>query len=176
MSGSISRPGISFEPCRPLAEQAHQIMTWRNDPTTLAQSYHHAPEDWAWFWPKFRDRWCREQPPPVLACHDGQPIGFLRFQPVPEPTGRSGGCVEISINLAPAARGRGLGRAVLRAAGPWLRAAGIVTVLAEVRRDNQASRRAFAAAGYRCLGPADKLVADTGELAAILRFVQELTP
>jgi RimJ/RimL family protein N-acetyltransferase len=167
---------IAFEPCRPVADQARLIMDWRNDPTTLAQSYHHEPEQWASFWPKFRDRWCPERPPPVLAHHAGQPVGFLRFHPVAPPADRPGPCVEISINLAAAARGRGLGTAVLRAAGDWLRLAGIATVLAEVRRDNRPSLRAFTAAGYHCLGPAEKLVADTGEQAAIVRFVQALTP
>lgn len=54
-----------------------------------------------------------------------------------------------SIAVDPAARGAGLGRALLLAAENEAWARGCRRVRAEVRRSNRASRGLFAAAGYR---------------------------
>jgi ribosomal protein S18 acetylase RimI-like enzyme len=54
-----------------------------------------------------------------------------------------------SIAVDQSARGHGLGRALLRAAEAVAVARGCVSMRAEIRRDNDASRRLFTAAGYR---------------------------
>ena len=177
---SPSPDQIVFEPCRPTQGEALLVMTWRNDPSTLANSFHRAPKSWDNFWPEFRDTYCmgtpgcQSTPGPVFALIDGARVGFLRFRPAQPPHGESARCVDISINLAPEARGRGLGTAILKAATGYLGAAGIKTVLAEVRLENAASLRAFEAAGYRSLGPAETKIADTGECAKIISFILEL--
>lgn len=168
---------VSFEACRVTEDDARQIMNWRNDPVTLAMFYHRDPKSWDRFWPEYRDRYFShpDYPAPVFALHDGHRVGFLRFEPVPHPDGLRGRTVDVSINIAPEARGKGLGTAVLKAVLDHLSRQGIDTVYAEIRQENTASRKAFAAAGFAELGPFRKLVPDTGEQCDVIRFLAELT-
>ncbi len=167
---------ISFEFCRPVEAHARLVMIWRNDAATLAASFHREPKRWESFWPEFREEYFRDLPAPVFALAEGTRAGFLRFRAVPHPSGYAGACVDISIMVAPEARGRGLGTAILLAASDYLREAGIDALYAEIRHGNDASIQAFKSAGYRSIGAAEKLVADTGERARIDRLVLELTP
>ncbi|MCC7016344.1 MAG: GNAT family N-acetyltransferase [Rhodospirillales bacterium] len=168
---------ISFESCLPIEAHAREVMAWRNDPETLANSYHRSPKAWDSFWPEFRDAYFAHDcfPPPVFALEDGKRCGFLRFQRVIHPGGLAGATVDISINVAPGARGRGLGVRVLQAVRDQLAAQGVDSVQAEVREENKASHKTFVAAGFTALGPARKRVPDTGEECAIVRYVAELT-
>ena len=165
---------ITLKPARPIEADAALVMAWRNDPVTLAVSYHHEPKRWDGFWPEFREGYFPgDAPAPAFAVWEGERVGFLRFAAAADPEGGRR-CIDLSINLAPEARGRGLGRAVLAAADGYLRAAGAEVVYAEVRTGNAASRRAFEAAGYRSLGEAVKRIADTGEDAVIVRYLKAL--
>jgi len=168
---------ISFETCRPVNDHARQIMKWRNDPVTLSMFFHRDPKSWDGFWPEFRDHYFShpDHPAPVFALRDGRRVGFLRFEPMRHPRGLCGRTVGVSVNIAPEARGQGLGTAVLKAALRHLAEQGVDTVCAEVREENAISRKAFAAAGFEDLGPSRKLVADTGERCDVVRFVAELT-
>jgi L-amino acid N-acyltransferase YncA len=75
----------------------------------------------------------------LVAEHDRKPVGTVRFD-------RAGAAWEVSITVAPRARG-------LRLAGPILlaaeRALGPATVRANVHRDNARSIALFRDAGYR---------------------------
>ena len=168
---------IIFEACQPIEAHARAVMAWRNDPETLASAYHRSPKVWEAFWPEYRDTYfthnCR--PAPVFALENGVRVGFLRFQRVAHPGGLSGATVDISIYLAPEARGRGLGTGILRAVRDYLGPQGIDSVQAEVRAENEKSHKTFVAAGFIALGPAQKRVPDTGEECAIVRYILELT-
>jgi RimJ/RimL family protein N-acetyltransferase len=168
---------ISFEPCRPVESHARLVMNWRNDPVTLSMSYHQQPKVWEDFWPEFRDTYFSDaaQPGPLFSLVDGRRFGFLRFQPVRHPTGLPGRIVDVSINLAPEARGNGLGVRVLKHALDYLRDAGIDSVYAEVRRENARSLKVFEAAGFTVLGSKRKLIPDTGEECDINFFLADLT-
>lgn len=166
---------ISLEPARPVEDDARQVMAWRNDPLTLRMFYHRDPKIWDAFWPEFRDSYFPDDAPePVFAVCDGERVGFVRFGPADDPEGAGRRCVDISINLGPEHRGRGLGTAMLHAAHGRLRALGVAAVYAEVRQENEASRRTFEGAGYRRLGEGEKEIADTGERCRIVRYLKEL--
>jgi N-acetylneuraminate synthase len=167
-------PEISFELCQAIEPHARQLLAWRNDPATLAASFHREPQDFQRFWQDYRDTYFRTRPHPVFVLADGRRVGFLRFRPMPHHDGLAGAATDISIVIAPESRGRKLGHAALLVADSHLRAEGIDTVYAEIRVGNETSRRMFEAAGYEALCLAEKLVADTGERAPILRFVREL--
>jgi sialic acid synthase SpsE/RimJ/RimL family protein N-acetyltransferase len=167
---------LSFEICEPLPEQARLIMDWRNDSVTLSMSYHREPKVWESFWPEYRSSYLGERPGPVFLVDKGERVGFLRFRSVPHPTGLLGKVVDISINLAPNRRGKGLGSAALQAVSAYLLGLGVDTIYAEVRPENVASYRAFVRGGFLDLGLATKQVPDTGETCAVHRFVKELTP
>lgn len=152
-------------------------MDWRNDAQTLAMSFHQEPKTWANFWPEFRDSYFAEPDlAPVFLLEDGHRVAFLRFRPAQHPEGLAGRCVDISINVAPNARGRGLGQRALRTVSHHiLSSAGVDSVVAEVRVGNAASLSCFPAAGFQDAGRAEKLIPDTGERCEIIRFVNELT-
>ena len=174
----MSEPSMSLEVCRPIEEHARLIMEWRNDPHTLAMSYHHEPKVWETFWPEFRGTYfgCPALPPLFLRVGD-EPVAFLRYLPTLHPEDAGGLCVDVSINVAPQARGHGLGRAALELGSEHVRrSAGADCVVAEVRVENEGSRRTFAAAGYRFFDETDKTVEDTGERCRIARLIHDLTP
>ena len=172
----MAEAAISFSPCRPVPDHARQVMAWRNDPTTLSMSRHREPKRWHSFWPEFRNTYFRVEDAlvPVFAVAGERRIGFLRFLPAEHPLALDRRAVEISINIAPDRRGRGLGTAVLRAALDHLKAWDGDAVCADVREDNIASRRAFAAAGFREIGVHETRIPDTGERCRMVRFVFDL--
>lgn len=130
---------------RPAGEaDSASIWTWRNDPVTRAVSVHTEEIPW-----DGHQRWFAA----VLADPDrhllvgsvgDEPVGVVRFDRLTEP-----GRWEVSINLAPAARGRGLAVPLLDAGRGWLRTRESgAEVVALVRDDNEASLRTFLRAGY----------------------------
>lgn len=169
---------LSLEICYPIEQHARLIMEWRNDPHTLAMSYHRDPKIWDRFFPEYCDTYFTDPAlPPFFVLHGGQPAVFVRFQRIAHPENARGRTVDVSINVAPHARGRGLGIAALRLCADYIgRVAGIDCILAEIRKENEQSCRTFIAAGYRPIGETDKTVVDTGERCRILRFVRDLTP
>lgn len=167
---------LSFEVCQPIVQHARQIMTWRNDPVTLSVSYHREPKVWESFWPEYQATYFSDYPHPVFILSDGERVGFIRFKNAAHPHGWRGKTVEVSINLAPERRGRGLGQVALRAVCRYLlREHSVDSVYAEVRQENAVSRHVFLTAGFTNLGPTTKLVPDTGETCQIYRLTAELT-
>ena len=128
---------------RALSEDAEQLLRWRNDPVTRKVSRSQAPVPWrdheAWF--------ARTQTNPdrelyVVQCGD-TPVGTVRFDAL------EGDEWEVSITLAPEARGRRLALAVLHAAETVFdEGHRDSTVIAAILPGNGASQRLFARAGY----------------------------
>ena len=116
------------------------LWRWRNDPVTRAMSRSSGPVERpahnAWFARVLKD--------PAVSLFIGEieegPVGMVRFD--------HGAETEVSINLNPAFRGRGLSYALL--------AAGLAEVggmvFAEIKDGNAASRRLFERAGFRRVG------------------------
>lgn len=140
------------------ATQEHSalIWEWRNDPVTRAASTETAKIPWAthnaWFERVLADSTHHL----LVGFHHNEPIAALRFDRIAQedldPANEQLQTRwEISINLAPAARGYGYSVPLLEAAARWLRSheASASQILAEIRTENQASRRAFAKAGYK---------------------------
>jgi HAD superfamily hydrolase (TIGR01509 family) len=172
---SYEMSAIVFETCLPIEDHARIAMAWRNDPVTLSMSFHRREKIWESFWPEYRSTYFSGGPDlhPVFAVLDGERIGFLRFDPVPRP-GLPHRTVDLSINISPQWRGKGLGRRVIAAALERLGSLGVESVHAEVLIQNHASIRTFEAAGFQLLGRADKPNPETGEADRIVRFVAEL--
>jgi RimJ/RimL family protein N-acetyltransferase len=106
--------------------------------TEISPGEHHA-----WFSQKLENPDCAL----LIIEEDAQPVGQVRFDRIgPD-------LAEISIGLAPEARGRGIGKAALRmAASDAFHLLGVSGVKALVKRDNAASLAAFIAAGFRVVG------------------------
>ncbi len=166
----------SFELARPIERDAKLVMTWRNDPGTLQMFYHREPKVWESFFREFLDSYFNDPNlPPVFALDNGKRVAFLRFLPVPSLYGRLRAACDISINVDPALRNRGIGSAVIEASKSFLRDRGVDDLYAEVRVENEGSRKAFIKAGFAPLGECEKLIEDTGEKCRICRFHAALT-
>jgi sialic acid synthase SpsE/RimJ/RimL family protein N-acetyltransferase len=179
---SVRHEEIGLELCRPIEPHGRLVMAWRNDPDTLAASFHSAPKIWDSFWPEFQESYFGQPAlPPLFALLNGERVGFVRFRPLKDPSQESDSsvgrrCVDISVILAPAFRGRGLAAPLIAAAARFIgRHAGIDRVVAEVRTGNAGSVKAFERAGFQPLGESIKRVPDTGEDAPVTRHALDLT-
>jgi GNAT superfamily N-acetyltransferase len=103
--------------------------------------------------------WPRDTDLGVLAEADGEPIGaaWLRFLPAEDPGYGfvAADVPELTIGIADAWRGRGAGRALLRAIAAEARAAGIGRISLSVERKNVA-QRLYLSEGYRVVDSSDK--------------------
>jgi RimJ/RimL family protein N-acetyltransferase len=119
-----------------------RLLEWRNMASTRQASFASAeiaPEDHhRWFLSKLGDPGCLL----LIIEEDGLPVGQIRLDRV-EPR-----VAEISIGLAPEARGRGLGREALRLSTAEAHSFGVDIIKARVKLSNERSLAAFAAAGY----------------------------
>ena len=154
---------MTLRPAR--LEDTQTVYRWICDPQVRAAAFSSEPippeTHAAWFARKLADPsslyWIAEDPA-------GIPVGQVRIE-------RGAEGAEISIVIGEAARGRGVGSAVLRLAGARYRSeSGEQRLLAFVRADNPASTRAFEKAGFTRAG--DAIIKGV----AALRFVLSGSP
>lgn len=92
----------------------------------------------------------------LVARQEGRVVGWAALTPV------SGRCVyagvaEVSVYVATAARGRGVGRALLEALVAASEAAGLWTLQAGILRENAASITLHERCGFRVVGVRERL-------------------
>lgn len=125
------------------------LFEWANDPIVRASAFNSAQitrdEHELWLSGRLERNGDRNQH--WIAHLDAQPIGQIRFD-------HRESIWEVSVTLDEAARGRGLGSAVIAAGTRQLANAlgESHTVIAQVKAANLASMKAFLAAGYKLLG------------------------
>jgi GNAT superfamily N-acetyltransferase len=102
--------------------------------------------------------WPRDTDLGVVAEADGQPVGaaWIRFLPQTDPGYGfvADGVPELTIGVAAAWRGRGVGRALLRALASQARARGIGRISLSVERENHA-QRLYLSEGFRIVDSSD---------------------
>jgi N,N'-diacetyllegionaminate synthase len=143
-AGDLARTDDALRLRAAVSSDAELVHNWANDPGTRAASFARAEiplaDHLAWFGREL----ARRDHHLYLAEQRGEPVAFVRLDETPDQVG----VCTISINVAPQARGRGLGIATLQAATTTAGTLGFATLRAVIRPDNQASRRAFVEAGY----------------------------
>ncbi len=128
-------------------DDKEHLLQWRNDPDTVAACLSGKPvtreEHEAWFAATMAD----PDTTIFIGEADDEPVGVVRFTPAPEKLGAG---VELHLNLAPHARGRGIGTELIREA-----TRGIFTTLPDLQcvwlivlPDNTAAIRAYEKVGY----------------------------
>lgn len=121
---------------------AEMLLAWRNDALTRAHSRRHheisLDEHRAWLESTLQSANRKL----FVAIKNGQPVGQLRLDIGAHRT------AEVSITVAPEARGQGLSVNLLRALESEARGLEVITLLAEIHPDNAASIKAFKRAGY----------------------------
>ncbi|HEX6499910.1 MAG TPA: GNAT family N-acetyltransferase [Micromonosporaceae bacterium] len=91
----------------------------------------------------------------AIALLDGEPVGMASGVP-----GDDGVAELISMWVAPAARGRGVGDALIDAVAQWARRRGSRTLRLAVRSDNAAARVLYERNGFRYTGELGDLMPD----------------
>jgi RimJ/RimL family protein N-acetyltransferase len=125
------------------AADADDILEWRNDPVTRAMSRRTEAIgqsdhlNWLTATLHMRGRLL------LVAEIDATKIGMARFDELAPDTW------EVSINLNPAHRGKGLSRIVLERALAAIKARRPERILAEIKPVNEVSRHVFEALGFR---------------------------
>ena len=124
---------------------AGRLFAWRDDPLTRTASRTTDPLVWSDHVDWLRAVLGREDRRLFIGTAAGEPVGTVRFDRL------SGGEWEVSLTVAPAARGRGLAAALVWRATRALQSARepVERVVAMLREENAASRAVFAASGYR---------------------------
>jgi pseudaminic acid synthase len=152
---AMNATGLRLRACGPNDEDARFLFELRNDPLSRRMSFDGAEIPWdrhrVWYQSLLADGdravW--------LAELDGARAGVIRYA-------RQGAEATVSLALAPACRGRGLAARLLAEGERELRTRWpeLTAVRAEIRRENAASLRAFAAAGFVVEAPRepDRLV------------------
>ncbi|HET9508382.1 MAG TPA: GNAT family N-acetyltransferase [Gaiellaceae bacterium] len=102
-----------------------------------------------------------------LVATDGAVLGWAALAPVSDRC-VYGGVVEDSVYVAAAARGRGVGRALLDALVASTEAAGIWTIQTGIFPENESSIRLHERAGFRIVGRRERLGRLDGEWRDVL--------
>jgi N-acetylneuraminate synthase len=169
---------IGFEIVKPTKEDAFQILQWRNDPETLRMSIHPQAKKWDSFYKEFiNDYFLSPALPPLFILLDGQRVAFFLFKPISHPEhAHKRRCVEVSLNVAPEHRNKGIGTAALIATKKWVQHQGFDDIFAKIKIENIASQKAFISAGYELLGQTVFHAEDIQENIPIYRNMARLTP
>jgi UDP-2,4-diacetamido-2,4,6-trideoxy-beta-L-altropyranose hydrolase len=132
---------LALRPAR--LDDSQIVWLWRNDYKTRRSSQTNEPIPWpdhASWWPKALESADRHL---FIAELAGVPVAFLRFDRAGE------GEFEVSINLAPSARGSGLGGRILAdGCSAFRKEKRPVKLLATINRDNPASLNIFGKLGF----------------------------
>lgn len=143
------------------ADDAELILDWRNDPETRRASRKQGAGTW-----EEHQRWLehtlRSTDRLLLVAEDnGTPIGVLRFDLIDSMRW------EVSINVAPERRGKGVGVMILQEGSRWFSGhVGLGVLEARVRENNARSLRAFRKAGF----------SDAGKEGELMVLVKRMTP
>jgi len=133
---------VSFRPAT--GDDSDRLFAWRNHPETRRHFFDSAPIDLSAHRRWFADTLADDSRVLLIGTVDGEEAGVLRYD-------LSGDEARISIYLDPARRGKGIGTMLLVAGRDWLQShyPGTQAIVAEALSANEASIRAFLAAGYR---------------------------
>jgi L-amino acid N-acyltransferase YncA len=116
-------------------------------------------------WPEFRRSHLAEHS--YVALLDGRLAGWIAATPVSDRCVYAG-VVEHSVYVDPAARGRGVGGALLQTLIASTEAAGIWTIQSGIFAENRASAALHAAAGFRVVGRRERIGKQHGRWRDVL--------
>ena len=135
-----TRPDVSLRPAT--GDDTALLLAWRNDATTRANSIHGAEVSVADHTAWLAKTLASDDRKLFVAVREGAAVGQIRLDRV------AGASWEISITVAPEARGKGLSSAMLAAAEAPAKELGAKRLVAVIKKGNDASVRAFKGAGY----------------------------
>lgn len=123
-------------------DDARLLFEWRNDEETRRRSRNSDPVDWAAHVEWLRRSLASPERRLLIVEHDSRPVGTVRWDRLAPQRW------EVSITVAPQQRGRRLASSILSVGERAMTSDGLVTLVAVVHVQNEASLRLFTAAGY----------------------------
>lgn len=127
---------------------ALDILAWRNDPISRQMSRDHNVIDEGIHVKWFASALSRDDRMFYIGEVDGEKVGMMRFDRVDPDTW------EVSHNMAPAARGKGLGQVMVRQV---LDQFPCPLIIAEIREDNPVCWHVYEKLGFVLTGSDDEL-------------------
>ena len=142
---SLSTERVIFDGAATLLQIRHAnesdalvVLDWRNDPLAVEMSFqqHTVARDTHERW--FSDNLTDDKSTILIGICDEQRIGVCRFL-----VNEDGGYADVSINLNPIFRGKGLGKVLLRQAIKVFTKTSAQTLFARIKNSNHVSMRIF---------------------------------
>ena len=94
----------------------------------------------------------------------------MRFEVIEPPDLIGKNVVELMINIAPQWRKKGVGSAALSALKPLMKSKNVHVLIADVRKENIASRRLFEKNGFALSGEREEIIEKINEKCQILCY------
>jgi L-amino acid N-acyltransferase YncA len=128
-------------------EHSKAIWEWRNDETTRAMSLNQDLVSWENHQSWYERVLINKDRHLYVGYTEGILLGMVRF----DKHENQEQTYEVSINLDPQQRGKGLGKLLLAKAVErfWDEVADASLILAEIKKENEASKKAFENAGFQ---------------------------
>ena len=125
------------------------VWCWANDPHTRRVSLSSGRIPYRSHIEWFADALASDSRTLLIATRDADPVAMVRVDCPAAEDGDPVGLPEVSLNVAPDQRGRGVGRGALEALVRWSRDQGIAKLGAAILAGNDASRTCFENVGFR---------------------------
>ncbi len=162
---------ITLYPCNRTVQDAKLVFSWRNDPATVAAAYLPLPKTWDAFLMEYEECYFGLPDfPPFFILKNGLPAGFMRFDSVRQDDLDGRTVLEIMINVAPEHRRKGTGFAAVQAAKTLTESKGVAALIADIRKENTASRRLFEKSGFTILHERTEFIEKINEKSRILCY------
>ncbi len=134
---------LSLELAKKEERDARIVMEWRNDSEARKMFYGQEPKVWESFWPEYYNEYFdSENIHPCFAILDSEKIAFLRSS-LYESKIEGKITYNIGINMSLKFRGKGYGSEVLNLFCDYIFEQGVEVIIAEVKKINPISKRAF---------------------------------
>lgn len=134
-------------------DDAKIYFEWANDPVVRQMAFHTEPIPWENHIKWFRSKVESPKSHLLLCYHGAEPIGQVRFDIL------DGGEAEIDISIAKESRGKGFGKAMLKAAIEYEYCInGVKSFVSEVKDENASSNRMFIACDFINIGKENGII------------------
>lgn len=159
---------IGFELLPKTEDAARLVFEWRNDPTTVRNSFSGKEKVWSTFINDYLGGYFLESAlPGYFILHRGKRCGIIGLMRAPS-NKRNQATATISINIAPQNRGQKLAGHALTEFNQIAKSHGIDFLIAEIFTSNLASIKAFERAGYTHADSVERTVLGETRSVAVL--------
>lgn len=146
---NLQESDLSFELLPRTEEAARLVFDWRNDPSTVKNSFSGKEKTWPAFLSEYLDGYFLESAlPGYFILLNGKRCGIIGCTRA-ESWENNLATATVSINIAPASRGKKIAGRALAKYSQQAKAHGLDVLVAEIFTDNLASIKAFEKAGYK---------------------------